>query len=58
MKKLTLLKLAFIVAAAASLYGQAISGTTPPQTCPSFCFHLTCGGGHVAHCSNGQCVCP
>ncbi len=56
MKKLTLLKLAFIVAAAVSLYGQA---TGPiPDACPAICSHLTCGDGQRAHCSNGKCVCP
>lgn len=60
MKKSTLLKLVLVVAAALSLYGQAKSSeteTTTSRTCPSFCFHLTCGGAH-AHCVNGQCVCP
>ena len=58
MKKLTLLKLSLVVAMAAALYGQATpSATEPAGTCPSFCFHLTCGGAH-AHCVNGQCVCP
>ena len=56
MKKLTLLKLVFIVAAALSLYGQAAPAV--PAACPSFCFHLTCGNGVHAHCSNGKCVCP
>jgi len=54
MKKLTLLKLVFVAAAAMSLYGQA----TVPDSCPSFCFHLTCGNGQHAHCSGGKCVCP
>jgi hypothetical protein len=57
MKKLTLLKLALVVAAAVSLYGQTTSGPTP-DACPSICTHLTCGGGQRAHCSNGKCVCP
>jgi hypothetical protein len=57
MKKLTLLKFAFIIAAAASLYSQTASGPTP-DACPSICIHLTCGGGQRAHCSNGKCVCP
>lgn len=57
MKKLTLLKLVLVVAAAVSLYGQATSEPTP-DACPSFCFHLTCGNGVHAHCSNGKCVCP
>jgi hypothetical protein len=57
MKKLTLIKLVFVVASAVALYGQATSGPTP-DVCPPFCFHLTCGNGRHAHCSNGQCVCP
>jgi hypothetical protein len=57
MKKFTLLKLAIVVAAAVSLYGQT-SGPTP-DACPSICIHLTCNGGlSHAHCSNGKCVCP
>jgi hypothetical protein len=56
MKKLTLVKLLLVLASAVALYGQA---TPPPQTCPSFCFHLVCGDGQHAHCnSKGQCVCP
>lgn len=60
MKKSTLLKLVFIVGAALSLYGQATLKPMPSTgfTCPSFCFHLTCGGGVHAHCSGGRCVCP
>ena len=57
MKKLTLLKFVLIVASAVALYGQATSGPTP-EACPPICIHLTCGNGHRAHCSNGQCVCP
>ena len=58
MKKFTLLKLAFVIAAAMSLYGQVKSGPTP-DVCPPSCIHLTCNGGlSHAHCSNGQCVCP
>jgi hypothetical protein len=57
MKKFTLLKLVFIVAAAVTLYGQATPAPTP-DACPPICIHLTCGGGHRAHCVNGQCVCP
>jgi hypothetical protein len=57
MKKLTLLKLVLVVAAAVALYGQSASAAS--ATCPSFCFHLTCGDGQHAHCnSKGQCVCP
>lgn len=56
MKKSTLLKFAFIVAAALSLYGQAT--TVDPAACPAICVHLTCGNGQRAHCSNGKCVCP
>jgi hypothetical protein len=56
MKKLTLLKLAIVVAAAWSLYGQAT--TTPSFTCPAICPHLTCGNGEHAFCSGGKCVCP
>jgi hypothetical protein len=62
MKKLTLLKLVVVAAAAFYLYGQAttsVAETAPPASCPAFCFHLTCGGGQRAHCnSRGQCVCP
>src|SRR5215471_17360530 len=63
MKKFTLLKFLFVVATAVSLYCQATycqptSATTPPEACPSFCFHLICGNGQHAHCSNGRCVCP
>ena len=57
MKKFTLIKLALIVAAAVSLYGQAKSGSTS-FACPPICIHLTCGNGQHAHCSHGQCVCP
>ena len=60
MKKFTLLKLVFIVAAAVTLYGQATAPT--PDACPSICIHLTCrdksGDLRFAHCVNGQCVCP
>lgn len=59
MKKFTLLKLLLVGAMAVVLYGQATlsAETAPAGTCPSFCFHLTCGGHH-ARCVNGQCVCP
>ena len=54
MKKLTLFKLALVVAMALALYGQGKSAST----CPPICFHLTCGDGQRAHCVNGRCVCP
>jgi hypothetical protein len=61
MKKLTLIKLVFVVASAVVLYGQATSGPTP-GACPPICSHLTCrdkdGDLRFAHCVNGQCVCP
>jgi hypothetical protein len=57
MKKLTLLKLGLVVAAALSLYGQETSGPIT-ASCPAICPHLTCGGGQRAHCLNGKCVCP
>lgn len=56
MKK-TLLKLMLIAGMAVALYGQ-VEPSPSNAACPSFCFHLTCGGAH-AHCnSRGQCVCP
>jgi hypothetical protein len=60
MKKLKLFNVALVLATAMSLYAQATLKPMPSAsfTCPSFCFHLTCGGGTHAHCSNGQCVCP
>ncbi|HEY7402347.1 MAG TPA: hypothetical protein VIB39_02410 [Candidatus Angelobacter sp.] len=58
MKKLTLLKFVFIVAAALSLYGQATPKTPVPDACPAICTHLLCGDGEHAVCRNGKCICP
>lgn len=60
MKKFTLLKLVFIVAAALSLYGQATSRpmSSTAFACPAICPHLLCGDGEHAFCRNGKCVCP
>ncbi|HLJ88648.1 MAG TPA: hypothetical protein VKZ53_17645 [Candidatus Angelobacter sp.] len=58
MKKLTLFKLVLAAGLAFCLYDQMAPPATA-ATCPSFCFHLTCGGGIRAHCNaKGQCVCP
>ena len=59
MKKLTLLKLVFIIVAALSLYGQAATpATTTGSTCPTICFHIFCEDWEHAFFSNGKCVCP
>jgi len=57
MKKSTLLKLVFIVAAALSLYGEAAKSPIP-TACPSICIHILCADGEHAFCRNGKCVCP
>ena len=66
MKKFTLFKLAFIVAAALALYGQEPSGQATSPLCKpgGACLQgrITCLDSHgdlrFAHCVNGQCVCP
>ena len=60
MKKLTLFKLALVVATALSVYAEATLKPMPSTafTCPSICPHLLCGNGEHAFRKNGQCVCP
>jgi hypothetical protein len=66
MKKFTLFKLAFIIAAALALYGQAPSPDATSPLCKpgGLCLlgRVTCldkhGDTRIAHCVNGQCVCP
>ena len=66
MKKLTLLKLVFIVAAALALYGQKPNGQATSPLCKpgGLCLQgkITCFDSHndlrFGHCVNGQCVCP
>ena len=62
MKKFTLIKLLIIVAAAVTLYAQAPSPDATSPLCKpgGFCLmgRITCGDNRIAHCVNGQCVCP
>jgi hypothetical protein len=61
MKKMTLIKLLLVVAAAVALYGQPVPKKTSPLCEPGgLCLmgRVTCGDNRIAHCVDGQCVCP